>query len=418
MEKKIIQFKGISNVPDDGKNEAGDMSVLLNMRHKGGELGQCHRPAELLGFAKIKQSLYHTNSKLWLCLTMDGKLHYYDENAWGDGFKCIKSSGVESFAIMGNIVIMNFADRVEYAIWRNGDFEYLGELPTSFVLNFKLNRVTGEFTSENKYSTKDKTASNYYKLVNNGFIDKALDYIYKKKGFVDRTSLEYGLRLFDGSYIPVGYADLGVDVSSRYAIEVRPATNSAGGVDDEAKIITEFTYFTIDFPTESPLGDGWKDIILGVDCFCCGSITNFTEITHSYTNMGFDSITEHIYAQRNNEELRKAITEALYYRVATIGFNSTDIWMTNTSPSSIAQLDNRKDVVLTQNLSDNLFIFNNRMHSVSKYKVYDGYTTGNSNSGNKAIDSFVVLDYELPRITNKKSEGSFGKILMYPSEHA
>lgn len=416
MNKINIPFKGMTNVPDDSFSQDGSMSVLLNMRHKGGELVQCQPPTESpTNEDVVRQAIYHSNSGYWLELTDDSILYYRRKKDAEEGEI---GSYVNSFAIMGNIVIMHLENSVEYAIWRNGGYVYLGKLPTSFVLDFKLNEAKGVFTSENKYSTKDRTASDYYKLVKNGFIDKALDYIYEKKGFVDRTILEYGLRLFDGSYIPVGYADLGVDVLGRYAIEVRPETNSAGGVDDEAKIITEFTYFTIDFPTKFPLKEGWKDIILGVDCFCCGSITNFTEITHSYTNQSFESITEHIYAQRDNEELSKAITEALYYRVATIGFNSTDIWMTNTSPSSIAQLDNRKDVVLTQNLSDNLFVFNNRMHSVSKYKVYDGYTTGSSNSANKAIDSFVVLDDKLSRITNKKYEGSFGKILMYPSEDA
>ena len=129
MEKKIISFKGISNVPDDGLNEAGDMSVLLNMRHKGGELVPCQGPAETPGFKGVEQVLYHANSGLWLFL-QDGRLYYFKENDWSDGALYIYQSGVESFAIMGNIVIMNFADRVEYAIWRGKDYEYLGELPT------------------------------------------------------------------------------------------------------------------------------------------------------------------------------------------------------------------------------------------------------------------------------------------------
>ena len=78
MEKKIVGFGGITNVPDDGLNEAGDMSVLMNMRHKGGELVPCQRP-ESIRVWEYAQVLYHASSGYWLALE-DQDLGVYDKD--------------------------------------------------------------------------------------------------------------------------------------------------------------------------------------------------------------------------------------------------------------------------------------------------------------------------------------------------
>ena len=123
MEKKIISFKGISNVPDDGLNEAGDMSVLLNMRHKGGELVPSKKPSVYKWSTGIKQLLYHEQSGYWLAINSEGALGVYDFTKESPYITLLisPSNGMvaNKFSLFGNIVIINFTENSEEVIARN-----------------------------------------------------------------------------------------------------------------------------------------------------------------------------------------------------------------------------------------------------------------------------------------------------------
>ena len=111
MEKINVSFKGMTNIPDDSFSGDGDMAVVLNMRHKGGELVQCQPPAATPVSYKVRQAMFHAKSGKWLELHEDGEL-------WlRDGKEAIQA-GVESFAILGNVVVMYSENKVFYAIWR------------------------------------------------------------------------------------------------------------------------------------------------------------------------------------------------------------------------------------------------------------------------------------------------------------
>ena len=200
MNKINIPFRGMTNVPDDSYSQDGSMSVLLNMRHKGGELVPCQPPTETSS-PKVVQAMYHAQSGLWLELLENGTLQW--DNG-GDSGGTLKDSGVQSFALMGNIVIMYLENSAEYAIWRNGAYVYLGPLPEVPRLNAgNLDEQTKKRQTEEEYYTRyvaDKK-SLYNRAVQKGFIDEILDSIYEECGYVDRAWFRVGLKLFDGSYI-------------------------------------------------------------------------------------------------------------------------------------------------------------------------------------------------------------------------
>ena len=384
MEKKIISFKGISNVPDDGLNEAGDMSVLLNMRHKGGELVPCRRPAESSGFTNIKQSLYHANSKLWLFLTVDGYLHYFKDNDYEDGANDIGASGVESFAIMGNIVIMNFADRVEYAIWRNGGFEYLGALPRAPRLRCNLSFKTVKSGSTKYYGgIREAEAAGYPQLWEGynkkGELDVCLSNLYDSGAYIDFANFRLALKLFDGTY---------KDISPVYLVNGTRTTVSdkeAKGGKQNFKWLSNTDYtseneywaeiegFIPSFELEEYDFENWSDIVSSVCLFTSGSLP-----MHGVKK----GVPEYIYEQLLSndyedylpltaEEFKGNLLNANYYKIAEYDLKGVLIdSVKNTSPSNLSQ----QEILVLKDLNDyasnSQVCVNSKLHSYGIKTLY------------------------------------------------
>ena len=363
MEKKIISFKGISNVPDDGLNEAGDMSVLLNMRHKGGELVSCQPPTETPGFKGVEQVLYHANSGLWLFLK-DGCLHYFEDNDWSAGALYIYQSGVESFAIMGNIVIMNFADRVEYAIWRNGGYEYLGGLPEvkGVTLAESLSTSSNELTTESEYYVRysDENAQLYNLVVQKGFVDSVLSEVYKAKGYIDYVNFRVGLRAFDGSYIAIS------EVTNCHSIGAQQLWEKTSSREETSQYKAKVKYFIPKIKVEG-IDDKWKDIITSIDVFSTGSIMSFGAKRNRLTRNGIIMSEEYeCYQLRNDKEKKEAIADAEFFKVAEFDLDGNVLWeIEDTSPSMIAQQKRLPEVVMHKYISKQNIVINSKLHQAS-----------------------------------------------------
>lgn len=378
MEKKIVTFKGITNVPDDGLNEAGDMSVLLNMRHKGGELVPCQPPTETPGFKGVEQVLYHANSGLWLFLK-DGCLHYFGDNDWSDGALYIYQSGVESFAIMGNIVIMNFADRVKYAIWRGKYYEYLGELPA--IENYMTFIIDGDGNKELVMTETvvypDTASANQDKK---GRVDKMLQKIYKEeKGFIDRVWFRVAYRLFDGSYLSVSdikqvswYGESGRDSfigmynDERYLWHSNDSTSNS------------YTAAVRYFKAEVNLGDEifeglekWKHIISSVDVLTTGSITSF--VADKRIGDKYEA-----YRTRTAKEFEDVIKNVQFYKMAEYDLNGELRWeIEDTSPSNLAVQNVMTDTNAEIYIPGEAYTYNKLLHIFDyKRKLFKGYSIG------------------------------------------
>jgi hypothetical protein len=431
MEKKIISFKGISNVPDDGLNEAGDMSVLLNMRHKGGELVPCQPPAELSGFANIKQSLYHANSKLWLFLTVDGNLHYYEENDWSDGAIYIKSSGVESFAIMGNIVIMNFADGVEYAIWRGKNYEYLGCLPEvkGVTLAESLSTSSNELTTESEYYVRysDENAQLYNLVVQKGFVDSVLSEVYRAKGYIDYVNFRVGLRAFDGSYIAIS------EVTNCHSIGAQQLWEKTSSREETSQYKAKVKYFIPKIKVEG-IDDKWKDIITSIDVFSTGSVMSFGAKRNRLTRNGVVMSEEYeCYQLRNDKEKKEAIADAEFFKVAEYDLDGNVLWeIEDTSPSMIAQQMRLPEVIMHKYISKQNIVINSKLHQANGstilfngFPLCSAYQADHLGEYNKngvyTVSVFIRTDLDekvVRYIHQHGTEAGLGDYYVYPDNRA
>lgn len=384
MEKKIVTFKGITNVPDDGLNEAGDMSVLLNIRHKGGELVPCQRPSEMPGDSKVEQLQYHAQSGLWLELRDDKSL-YVNPN------KGTLAMGVESFAIMGNMVIINFADRVEYALWKEAQktYVYLGGVPEMPILKVQslLSKTTKVVSSNWGESPND---DNYNLKYQKGNVDQALATVYQEKGYVDRAWFRLGIRLFDGSYINIGEIhELSNFPNMLTKNSNDQVTQKIIGVQDlwrtdGSEYYTELSYFVPSFTVfgTGSLGE-WADLIASIDLFSTGSIMSSTTgyaTTDDDPNGPPPGIE--IYKYRTPEQMKDALMSAEFYKIAEFDPRGLEVptWsVDNTSPSNLAVQDVLNRVITHNVIPDKSMPYNARLHAYEyKEKYFDGYSSPTS----------------------------------------
>lgn len=376
MNKVNIPFGGMTNVPDDSFSKDGDMSVLLNMRHKGGELVECKRPyLKDMKVGNIRQLLYHSSSGFWLVLDNNGILQEWSSSQ----NKRIRVENVSSFAIMGNMVIINFEDKVEYAIWKEDKYIYLGGVPE--VPHLVVKSITN---GKQSYVTESKLDNNidsstYHWRFQKGNIDKTLAAIYQMKGYVDRAWFRIAVRLFDGSYINIGeITELSCFPNMRVSAEGEPVKEPIIGAQKiwynlaSMQYKTELDYFVPDLGIVSNMGN-WNDVVASIDLFSTGSIMSHT--AGLLTNEDEDDAPPgvEIYKLRTANQLKEALLNAEFHKIAEFAVDGSVITGTeidNTSPSNIAVRDTLKDISVHSVIPNNAMTYNAKLHTYGYKEVY------------------------------------------------
>ena len=407
MNKINIPFRGMTNVPDDSFSQDGSMSVLLDMRHKGGELVQCQPPKEE-NADKVIQVHYHPQSKHWLELTTNHVLQYRKD----EGGSAFPVEGVNSFAVMGNIIIMYLESSVEYAMWREGGFVHLGPMPDIPLVGFstaaKLLRLETStmFRAEATLGigkedgdAAEKPDSIWF-YAESGFAAGVLDKAYQKGMFIDRALFRIAFKLFDGSYI---------NTSQVYMIENNKVFNAnVSGSDDDGtgnwKIVgkdyqnlvsevggdgggTNLHQILLNaFDVECTMGiipEEWKDIIVSIDVFTSGSIMGkklveeFVEIEENDTEVtSKGSRKAERWVTKPGDELVEDIVNCnVYYKYASFDLNGKLLdKVDNTSPSMLAQGDSLTEWTRHELISEKTAVYNSRLHAIgNKRGLFPGY---------------------------------------------
>lgn len=432
MNKINIPFKGMTNVPDDSYSQDGSMSVLLNMRHKGGELVQCQPPMEKNAPDTVLQVLYHPQSDRWLELLSGGELSVrYGEKLEGN----IKDSGVNSFAIMGNIVIMYLENSVEYAIWRNGDYVYLGELPEAPWLEITTNTVEESVLTEGKYDMyyNSETSELYNGYVQKGFIDHALSLVYKQNCYIDRAFFIVALKLFDGTYIATSspyQISSGETTGLVNTVRWSPFTGSAS---DRYKATASGLVPTFKILDESIEAlERWEDVIVSIDIFTSGSIMNKGVKKATYESKVTDGTTVKVgqeyemYDWLKASEIKENIENATFRKVAEFDLSGNIIWsVEDTSPSNLAVQEALTFNPMHSYASKGCYTYNSRMHICDYrnilYKGHSYYYFMNDNYDRTyTVYTFIKIENGVKIVkTNAKFVGLYAPgYIIYPDSRA
>lgn len=411
MEKKIIQFKGMSNVPDDQVSQDGQMAVLMNARIKNGEIVQRMMPELEKMTYVVKKAIYHAPSDRLLELDVNGVLRmngepFYEENVV-----------VVNFETTGNLVVVYLEKDVVYSIWRDDKYNYLGALPALpkwGVFDFDSSKHSRQ---ETMTCSVNPDAGNYYWRLQKGLMDKALSYIYSEKGYVDRAWFRIGVRLFDGTYICLS------DTMELSSFEPVSDTPSSGIVEKKilgaqvrvlvsgTNMVVKLYYFVPEFYVEKIDGP-WTDLIAGIDILSTGSIMSYQHGMLNEMEMENPLAGVEVWKTRTAQQLKDALLNAEFYRVATYDTGGNLIWsIDNTSPSNIAVQNRLEDVVVHKIIPMETEVYNGRLHAYDfKEVLFGGYgsmTTyyGGGTEREDAWDVYVYIKTDAGiKIVHKKEE--------------
>lgn len=427
MNKINIPFRGMTNVPDDSFSQDGSMSVLLNMRHRGGELVQCQPPTKDVT-VQVKQALYHAQSGQWLFLKPTGQINIGGETV----------TGVTSFALMGNIVVLYKERSVEYAIWRNGAYVYLGPLPEVPVLTAtdldekNKTRKTGGKYYRVYNPDKPESSSLYNRAVQKGFVDEVLNSIYEDCGYVDRAWFRVGLKLFDGSYIALSniYQLSARETSDTDLIGVQDLWVAEDVKADTSEYTVKVNYFVPKLAIEGHL-ENWKDIVASIDVFSTGSIMSYVAAKERGERGGtIHTDAYEWYRPRTAEEMKEAMLNAEFFKIAEYSLDGTKTWgIDNTSPSIIAVQQHLDEIQVHEEIADKAAVYNSRLHIAEiKERFFKGFapayrydgTSSTRTDAKWTIVVYIDTAYGSKRVIYQENENTT-KLLhyfMYPDSRA
>ena len=376
MEKVNVTFGGMTMCPDDAVAKDGDMAILLNARSKNGEIVPRTMPEEEKVSYKVKKAVYHACSDMLLELDGDGVLRKNGAPFYEEAVTAV------NFETMGNMVVVYLEKDVTYSVWRNDRYEHLGGLPTLpqwSVMNF--NDTNSKFSYEVNGTYSDNVDyENYYWKVQKGLMDKALSYIYDQKGYVDRAWFRLGVRLFDGTYIclsdilelsnfePVAYPDASMVINKKIlGAQVREYANGSAFVVKLYYFIPQFWVQAMDTP--------WKDLIAGIDILSTGSIMSQKPGMLDEADMEYPIPGVEIYKWRTPQELKNALMDAEFYRVATYDTEGKMTWsIDNTSPSNFAVQERLEGSLVHKVIPKSTEVYNARLHAYDyKELLFEGY---------------------------------------------
>lgn len=475
MKKVNIQFGGMTNVPDDSFAKDGDMNILMNLRHVGGEL----RPREVVteeveGWndgsdvtfvcSVVK---YHAVNDHRLAVVSNGRMFYdMTEGAllfWakqpGDGNNVVFTD----FVLMGNVVCLYRMDGdvpVEplYALWRGNEYVLLGVLPRAPRLDIPYEVKCKEVVTDSSYYTYLKEAREnnaedlYHEYVRKGFLDSVLNSWYADGGFVDRAMFRVALRLFDGSYVsysPIYFTEFNTvpDENSvgygggKNNFLWRPNDGWLGGMQ---KFVAYIVGFIPEYLFEEYDLSLWQDVIVSVDLFTTGSIpyhkAKMVQETSTRTE-GQEVLSSREYEDYvlmpGSEIISSVTTADRFYKIAEFDLKGNRVYMEeNTSPSELAVKDVLPDLHAHTNIQNGCLLYNSKLHIYNLDKLlFEGYhdlktwfnyradTTEETKIGKIAVITTVVTDDGEKRVvsvgTNLASAGKcLSPFLVYPDMRA
>lgn len=359
MEKKIIQFKGMSNAPDDQVAQDGQMAVLLNARIKNGEIVPTREDLkiEISRTANVKKVVFHQERLLELRL--DGKIMVFPSykaefhnESMSNAFKSVQ---VDDFAIMGNMVILFGMDGdTYYVLWRGSYYKFLGTIPkVSPSMNISKKTLTLENLG---MDFENPDAGNFFKNSRLGYVNKAYNNVYDEKGYIDRAMFISTLTLVD---------DTKIITDSMYC------ELASSDIGPNNFVITRDNKMTINYFKLNVYGgtvsNDWKDLIKSIDIYSTGSIPSYKEadVEHLWAPglTGYKTKTFRDIVLKGRGELYEELENALFYKIGTISDGKYKELTDSTSPSVLAVQE-----VFYKTANQNItkykgMTYNNRLHA-------------------------------------------------------
>lgn len=307
---KDIRYSGYSTAPSDYDCQDGALTTSLNIINEDGGLRRICQPSEVLTLRNGEIALLIHNvpgQTNWIFLrgnkdaafTLHWMIKSDDvENTEGAvRIDCPADvlNGFRDIAIIGNTIAVATNKGVQYLIWKDDAYKYLGNRPPFISIDFGMYKV-GMLNDSEKYSIPARCAPGWsgqrgqaekselaqltqhaYGLLNPAIADKVTSQGYFYQPFFVR----YAYRLYDGSYswhsAPILMLPTIVPPFIKYADD-----GSHPGAEGtlEATLTLNVPYFALAYRI---LTDGteelanWSDLVAGIDIFVSAPIYTYDQ---------------------------------------------------------------------------------------------------------------------------------------------
>ena len=439
MPKKInIGFSGITRNTDDELSKDGECLELINARIKDGSIQPIGNPILLASLTKkYKAGYYHALADKYLLIrSEDGGVDAYSSDFSTFSILSTDIVGVDNIEIVGNIICLLKSDSIEYCLYNDHTYKYLGIRPEIPTMAISQTYKTKLVTTQDKYCSTTLVSSGDNNINNVGysFFNECLTWLGKNGCFVDSVILKFGLRLYDGSYIyvspPYLVQNTGIEtVTFRFGVNTNDTSNDksvslmAGymamlqkGNDINSDI---YEFGVLGFSPKVAFNNinlsSWKDLIVGIDVFASRSIkynktsTNTLSSARRYVDDSGNSIdtedktsspisgtTEkyYKYVPKSSSELTKDIlNEHQFYKVFEYDIegkllnSETDFTDSIISLNKQLEEDSYSNVEVTSNIS---YVYNSRLHLGG---IKSNYFKGYNSDYFSPLDSTVFTKY-------------------------
>ena len=310
---------------------------------------------------------------------------------------------IDKVSFMGNIVKIESGGVLYYAIWKNEEYMFLGELPGNMEVGYSVEHHIDSLKTKDKYykeSNEDRGYDNVWPHVAGGFFDQLLYTLYNKQRYIDCAMFVVAARLFDGSYIQL--SPIGMVEDKRTA--VGKTFLNMGSNDFDTTIGGKQRNFVVDTFKDSkergvvalcsmsikvnlPRFDfsKWEDLIMSIDVFTSGSIMyhakkeftveveNSTKSFEGYDATNVEKVSKNVsYEQRPLKDVVGDVSNALFYRIASYDLRGGIVSLaTDTSPSNLAVQERLENVVPWYEISgERVKNYNSREHLADVTKRY------------------------------------------------
>lgn len=396
---KNFSFKGMVRSNDNILVNDGECLELVNLRMVNGSLRPIPEPVEIAVLSsKYSRIYWHEMASCYICVKSVSPfgVDFYDSE-WSPlvdiyGYKLNFTSieNVKSIEFAGYIAVFMTENGMQYIIYGNGTYRWLGEYPPIPELTVSLSSKVHVVTTETAFtrSNIDTDISSTWEYNSRGYFDECISMANKSGYYVDRALFRFALRLYDGSYIYTSHIicasdENNIDGLSRDArnLQASPVNGTGNESCYKAKVLAfkpMFEFSNLDLVN-------WEGIVVGIDVFTTGSImgkkigTATTTLLDTATKQRTTEKYE-VYINKELDEIWNEINDAsLYYKIAEFDINGNLLSaVDDVSPANVvlqeALNSSEQAVSCSSVVPDCSYMFNNRLHIASlREYFFKGY---------------------------------------------
>lgn len=261
MNRINIPFRSISTLPNYNEGECDN---IVNLRSKNGVL-QPVAPRRKIKELSIEYDIVfvHRGASYSNWIGVRGGVVYRSIDTTPQVLMSANNGDITSINQIGNVLVASSDDNCYYAVYKNGSYKVLGEIPDL--------PAASVFLAETRSATKNLTDANGEKLTVDILLNATVSAVNEvvsdfNEHFMDAFFLRYAFRMYDGSLIrhsspmlvmpPTKYDEIGIanlTISREGEVTGTPTLN--------------IKLFNIEVNIDLASIKEWSDIITSVDFF-------------------------------------------------------------------------------------------------------------------------------------------------------